>query len=697
MRGIVRAPTLAGGLAVLIVAATAARAQEPAPPPPRYATTVTAAPAAPTTPREDSSAAASVILPSESPRAYDDLGTLLLEVPGVVVARTGSTTGFATLALRGSNPDEVLIYVDGVPLNIAEGGGVDISTLPLGDVERVEVYRGTTPLAFGEAALGGVVSITTRTPGATRAQARAAVGSFGTAFGDISGGGRVGRLRFYLGGHVYSSEGDYPFLYQRLPALPAETRAIRRNNDAFEGNGVLRLALTLNGRRTLSLGAIGFGREQGLPGSLPPPDVPATARFHSARGLGYLRYESRDDLGPGGRLSAQAFVSVERDRVIDPAADLFQQGPLIMHETTISTGVTANATRPFGEWGRAAAVLEARRETYTPENEVEPTMSGVPARRLVGVAGGELDLRWRRLDLHVIPSARVELMSDVVTGTDSNGVVLPAAAVFRALPIYRLGLVHPVNESATLKGNLGRYERAPSFVELYGNGNYRLLGDPGLLPERGTNADLALWIDRAGPWGALLSRTTVFGALTDDLIYWLRSLGGSSRAENLTSARVYGVEQELRATLGRHLRLVGQGTITVAEDESELAASHGKQIAYYPRYMAYGRPELTHLPLPAGLELGAYVDAALFAGAFSDPVEVRPIPAQLLLGAGLSLLWPRGRLRATLSALNLGDLQTTWIVSGQPLPGRTLFLALAYDGALAPELGGGQFPSFGNP
>ena len=263
---------------------------------------------------------------------------------------------------------------------------------------------------------------------------------------------------------------------------------------------------------------------------------------------------------------------------------------MVIHETTISTGVTANASRPLGEWGRAAAVLEARRETYTPENEVDPTMSGVPARRLVGVAGGELDLRWRRLDLHVIPSARVELMSDVVTGTDSNGVVLPATAVFRALPIYRLGLVRPLNESATLKGNLGRYARAPSFIELYGNGNYRLLGDPGLLPERGTNADLALWIDRAGPWGALLSRTTVFGALTNDLIYWLRSLGGSSRAENLASARVYGVEQELRATLGRHLRLVGQGTITVAEDESELAASHGKQIAYHPRYMAYGRP-----------------------------------------------------------------------------------------------------------
>ena len=216
-------------------------------------------------------------------------------------------------------------------------------------------------------------------------------------------------------------------------------------------------------------------------------------------------------------------------------------------------------------------------------------------------------------------------------------------------------------------------------------------------PSEGRNADLALWIDRAGPRGSLLSRTTVFGALADDLIYWLRSMGGPSRAVNLTSARIYGLEQELRATLGRHLRLVGQGTITVAEDESDLAASHGKQIAHYPRYMAYGRPELTHLPLPAGLDLAAYVDAALFAGAYDDPANVRPIPSQLLVGAGLSLLWPRGRLRATLSALNLGDLQSTWVLGGWPLPGRTLFLALAYDGAVAEEIGGAQFPSVGNP
>ena len=145
-------------------------------------------------PRADAAAAGSVVRPADSPHAIDDLGSLLLEVPGVTVSRTGAAAAFSTIALRGSNPDEVLIVLDGVPLNMAEGGGVDISTLPLGDVERVEVYRGTSPLAFGESALGGVVSIVTRTPAANRVTAQAGVGSFGTSHRRRHGGRARGAL-----------------------------------------------------------------------------------------------------------------------------------------------------------------------------------------------------------------------------------------------------------------------------------------------------------------------------------------------------------------------------------------------------------------------------------------------------------------------------------------------------------------------
>ena len=144
------------------------RAQAPAAAPAE--TVVRAAPEPVATPREDQAAAASVVLPDESPRAYDDLAVAAGAGPGRE-RRAHRLAGEVDRRsrLRGSNPDQVRIYVDGVPLNIAAGGGVDISTLPIGDVERVEVYRGSSPLAFGESALGGIISITTRTPGEARA------------------------------------------------------------------------------------------------------------------------------------------------------------------------------------------------------------------------------------------------------------------------------------------------------------------------------------------------------------------------------------------------------------------------------------------------------------------------------------------------------------------------------------------------
>ncbi|HEY7376828.1 MAG TPA: TonB-dependent receptor plug domain-containing protein, partial [Polyangia bacterium] len=304
--------------------APARLALDPSPP---AETVVKARPQPANQPRADQSAAASVVVPDESPHAYDDLASLLAAVPGVSVVRTGSLGALSTITLRGSNPDQVRVYIDGVPVNIVDGGGVDVSTLSIGDVERVEIYRGSSPLEFGQSALGGIIAITTRTPGPVRAGARTGSGSFGTMFGDISGGGHVGRLRLYLGVHGFLAQGDYPYLDDNGTALNPndDVRRPRQNNDAQQGDGVFRAALPLAGRRALNLGVIAFARDQGLPGPGRFPTV--RARFQTARALAYLRYESRDDLGAGGWLSAQLFGSWQRDRLHDPAMETGLGGP----------------------------------------------------------------------------------------------------------------------------------------------------------------------------------------------------------------------------------------------------------------------------------------------------------------------------------------------------------------------------------
>ena len=151
------------------VSACAARAAGDAP---VYETVVVATPAVDETPREDRAASASVITQDRTPRAAESVPQLLSEQAGVIVTRLGGMGSTATISLRGSTANQVLVYVDGVPLNTATGGGVDLGAIPIGDVERIEIYRGMSPIAFGASAIGGVVSITTAVPKDNRARAR---------------------------------------------------------------------------------------------------------------------------------------------------------------------------------------------------------------------------------------------------------------------------------------------------------------------------------------------------------------------------------------------------------------------------------------------------------------------------------------------------------------------------------------------
>ena len=95
--------------------------------------------------RIDGSAFATVLTHEQFAGTGADLGEILERTVGVQVRNFGGLGDLSTISIRGSTAEQVEIFLDGIPLNRALGGGVDLSTLPLGNVERVEVYRGTAP------------------------------------------------------------------------------------------------------------------------------------------------------------------------------------------------------------------------------------------------------------------------------------------------------------------------------------------------------------------------------------------------------------------------------------------------------------------------------------------------------------------------------------------------------------------------
>ncbi|NJL59678.1 MAG: TonB-dependent receptor [Desulfobacteraceae bacterium] len=91
----------------------------------------------------------------------ESLSEVVEKEAGVQVRQSGGLGSFSTMSLRGASADQVMIFMDGIPLNDASGGGVDLSNISLSDVEAIEIYRGATPLNFGRASLGGAMNIRT--------------------------------------------------------------------------------------------------------------------------------------------------------------------------------------------------------------------------------------------------------------------------------------------------------------------------------------------------------------------------------------------------------------------------------------------------------------------------------------------------------------------------------------------------------
>lgn len=85
----------------------------------------------------------------------------LRAVPEAMVRAYGGYGSLAEASIRGFGPGQVLVLVDGIPLNNIALGQADLSTVSTAGIERIEVLRGAFGAISGSGAVGGVISIVT--------------------------------------------------------------------------------------------------------------------------------------------------------------------------------------------------------------------------------------------------------------------------------------------------------------------------------------------------------------------------------------------------------------------------------------------------------------------------------------------------------------------------------------------------------
>lgn len=552
-----------------------------------------------------------------------DIARVLRRAPGVTITRNGPPGSFTGVRVRGAAAEQLLVLVDGVRVadTAAPGGGFDFGNLAAGEVEKLDLVRGSNSTIWGSDAIGGVLLVTTR---ATRGlNASAEYGGDDSTYLTASGG--AGSDRFFIGG----SGG-----WQRSDGFSAA--ATGTEPDGFEqwsANGQVRAYLS-DRVELFASGRYAKG-ELDIDG-FPPPlfafadtaERQDTRQYTGATGaiydspLLYLRATysfadtERESFDPATGGSAPTYTTDGSSRRADLRGEWRPIGPVVVH---------------FGgerEWTRFETVFDAPQKT---------NIWGAYAQAGIEFGGISAHAGVRH-DRHARFGGETSLGADASYGL-GNG--------FR------------------LRASYGEGFKAPSLFQLLSD-----FGNPALQPERSRSFDLGLaWRTRSD---ATHAAVTLFRRDATNLIDFVSCFGISGGIctgrpfgtyDNVGRARAEGFEVELGLSPAPALRTQVAYSFTKATDRTA-----GTDLARRPRHALTGSADW-RTPL-ADATIGG--DVRLVGDSFDDAANGVPIDGHALFDLRASV--PLGeRLELYGRVENLFD--TDYVeVAGYGTRGRTAFV-----------------------
>lgn len=651
---------------------------------------------------------------------------VLEQAPGVQLQRLGMTGRFSSVSIRGASAGQVQVFLDGLPLFHPAEGVVNLEDLPLDAIDRVEVYRGASPLAFAADAMGGVVNLIshqTRKP--LEARARIGVGSFGDRRFSAGVGGAQAGWQYQAVGGVFSSVGNFPYYSDNgTDYLPLDdTIQPLTNNDAHRASALLRLSRALTPAYELkvqgafqqaSMGVLGLG--QGV--------QTTSARYAHHQGSFFVGLLGAGMDNRPVRLELTLDGFWKEARLDDPLAEV-SLTPTSSLNGLQSLGFTGHGTwvlmRPsLPRAGVLEAVGVARLEQSRDErvgNAYGRARAGLGVQydQLVGFQSGPY--------LTLQPGMLVDVVQPVGSSAERGGLQTLASPrlglslnltpAFHALESQALtsdgaegGVEHHWQPSLQVRANGGYFHRLPTFNELYGNQG-SVVGNPLLLPEQGLNADAGVqWSLAPGaepsPSGAVLLASFIpqlrlevvgFAQATQDLILFVQNSQNTLKPQNIAASRSIG--QEITASLTwqlgtvpqfspplSHAQLHVQAAYThlLALDDSGIPSQQGKQLPGRPEHAlslmvsaGAGIPGMRGLTVPDGQEVANIPPLQVFyrltgrSETALEPSHTLLNPARVLHDLGIS--WrPVKDWKGAVFSLEVRNLEDTFYTAVDYVP-----------------------------
>jgi len=513
--------------------------------------------------------AASVITltPEElSTSAAVTLDDALRQVPDFqLFRRSGSLTANPTsqgVSLRGtgaSGASRAVVLADGVPLNDPFGGWVYWGRVPRAAISRVEVLQGGASSLYGSDALGGVVSVITRSAEVPALSLELSASSQHTSDATLFAGAHKGKWGATLSGELLSTDGYIP-VDERERGRVDTLAGSRHSALDFKLERKFREGLTA----FVTASYYGEARTNGTPLQTNRTHL---RQFGAGGDWQSARFGSFGARVYGGtQLYDQNFSSIALDRNSEtltrvqrvPAQFVglsLQWSRSLGARQTLVAGFEGHEVRGISNelaytLGRPAAYLSAGGRERSAGLFVEDLIR-VTSRLLVN--GGARFDRWRNYD------AQSSTQPVTSRGVSSSN-VFPDRTETAISP--QLSALYRISAHVSLAVSGYRAFRAPTLNELYRSfrvGNVLTLADENLRAEHLTGGEAGVNVNGFG--NRLAARATLFWTeITSPVANVTLSTTPAlitRQRQNLGRTRSRGVEFEAEARVTRDLFVSG--------------------------------------------------------------------------------------------------------------------------------------------
>jgi vitamin B12 transporter len=541
------------------------------------------------TPEQKIAAGVTVITQKEmQARGETTLVQALAAVPGVGVVQSGGDGTQGSVFVRGSNSEDVLVLLDGVPVNDPSdpNGAFNFGTYTVTDIARIEVVRGPMSSLYGSNAIGGVINIIT-VQGSGKPKASIELGGGWPAQGQGSAtlSGSEGKFDYALSGAL-DEEAGFDQLARRLAVYAGIKDPFRSKlgdiNLGYTPMTGTRISFMLRAQHT----------DAGYPD------------------LGYPIYDDPDEYEHNTSLFGKLGVdSTLLDGALTTSASLSRQ------HTTLYNANLLDANDP--NYASADDHYNGFRTDAQDNNTLHLPDAGPVAQSSI-LFGVEYigDSATENVDEYEGSyTANLKAAQHATAGhvggqtTLFNMLTFDAAMREDAVSSFgnaltgRIGAVLAVPDTGLrLKSSYATGFLAPSLFDLYGVDDYGYKGNPNLKPERSAGFDAGAAYDLPENFGTLSA--SYFASTIKDLI---TSNDSFTSEINVGAAEIAGVETEFQVTPASWLSADLNYTYTHAEN-----ADTGTELLRRPEHAGSATATITPIPsvslIPQVQYIGAFTD-----------------------------------------------------------------------------------------